>query len=363
MIACQREKSGNHVGVPAVARRGLCGTTRSPDAPIVRTFAAQEGVYVLGYANQAMTIGTTSFVAGDSYLARVASTGGVVDIAVRVTDQPAALVSTGLGKFSFAAGSKVYACVDGATAISCTQQADIGSGAVIGLLATATNGSIMLAGNFSGAHAFGPINLTAPATGDIFIANYSNGVKFATQLGVQGTALISSLVTTPTSSLYVAGRFSGAIGVGAETTTSKGMEDVFLGRFDFTDTTVTQAWIDGFGAAGSSAYGRVLGIGQAGGPLLEADISGQEPFVGVDFGGGALARGIALASFQPDGTHVWSRGVSIYGNAALGPGGAIMVAGSYLQNSDDYAGKAAFGGADLPVKGGEDSVFAVLSPP
>lgn len=164
----------------------------------------------------------------------------------------------------------------------------------------------------------------------------------------------TAIATAPDGSIYLAGRFSGAVDFGQGPLVSRGA-DIFVLRL---------------GPDGALRWGRSFGgVLDDDGVELATTASGNVVIAlggasqSVDLGGGELtsegARNIYLMELDADGHHVWSRGLHTTTEAsasgvAITPDGEILLAGS-MYDLD-------VGGDLLQTKGGLDAWVARLSP-
>ena len=91
------------------------------------------------------------------------------------------------------------------------------------------DGYPVLAGSFSGTATFGSTALTSVGGLDAFLARATSGATFsgASRSGGASDDAVQAITSTSTS-LYVAGYFSGTAAIGAPTLASKGLTDGFL---------------------------------------------------------------------------------------------------------------------------------------
>jgi hypothetical protein len=143
---------------------------------------------------------------------------------------------------------------------------------------------------------------------------------------------------------------SGTVDFGGGALSSSGSLDVFVGAL---------------GPAGEHQWSRRLGGPFAQSPTgVSVDADGNTIVVGSylgapDFGGGPLPFASETSGFvaklDPDGDHVWSRGVlgAVPFDVDLDASGRLALTGRMVGNAD-------FGGGPLPFAGGYDVFVAVL---
>lgn len=322
---------------------------------------SSEAVYITGIANGPQSIGSTNLTAGEPYLARLPATGGPPDIAVKLPHAAAAIAESSSGFYFLGAGTQVLLCKDEATAITCNPYADVGAGASVGALSAIPGAGVIIGGGFTGVHMFGATQLDGGASGDLFIATYSSGFKAAAKMGINGTIAAASIKFSGASTIFIAGSFAGTlVNPMGQPLTSHGDSDAFVARWLLTTAgthKLTELWVRGYGGQGSTAA-TSLSVDPEGRPLIASSVSGT-----ADFGGGTLSSGTALTSVDTDGTHRWSRRLPAAAKAAISPTGKLVVAGSYGLALPGFEGTKAFDGSDMPLKGLEDSFYAVLAAP
>lgn len=139
--------------------------------------------------------------------------------------------------------------------------------------------------------------------------------------------------------VFIVGTFSGAMRVGT-TTLIASNTDIFLAKFDAFGVPI---WAKQFGGQNTLSYG------------VAADLSGNVIISiagAIDFGGGMLPDGIALAKFDGTGAHLWSRscgGSPVYYGAK--PGGVAIDADGAVVIVESYEGTANCGGGVLAANG------------
>lgn len=135
----------------------------------------------------------------------------------------------------------------------------------------------------------------------------------------------------------VVGVFDGLIDFGAGPITSHQLDDVFIAKFDSTNTCI---WSRSFGDDETQSIERVV-VDSAGNIIVVGHFRGS-----IDLGGGPLvsagARDVFVAKLDPSGGHIWSRGfggpLDQFGRGiATDANGNVFVAGTFWGTAD-FAG-------------------------
>ncbi len=112
--------------------------------------------------------------------------------------------------------------------------------------------------------------------------------------------LVMDLVATGDGGVCICGYFQGALDLGNYKLTAKGDDDLFVACFDAVGST---RWAKSYGSAGHQITGRALAIGPDGALYVAGSYRGT-----LDLGVGSIStlqQGIFLASFELDGTPRW----------------------------------------------------------
>jgi hypothetical protein len=156
--------------------------------------------------------------------------------------------------------------------------------------------------------------------------------------------------------LYLTGFFEGTVDFGGGPLTSAGNGDVFVVSFD---STGAHRWSSRFGGSSSDDCGEDVAVDGSGNLYVTGHYSGT-----LDLGGGPLTSAghedIFIASFDPDGTHRWSKRLggssSDFGRAAaVDGGGNVYITGSFEGTTD-------LGGGPLTSAGYSDVFVASFGP-
>ncbi len=181
---------------------------------------------------------------------------------------------------------------------------------------------------------------------DMFIAKYdANGnFKWANSMGGTNNEEGWDIAVDKSGNVNVAGRFSSPITTfsnSSATLTLVGTApntfanyDVFLVRYDSSGNYV---WSKGMGSTGLD-NGRSVSVDDTGNVYIGGEYSN-----GIDFGGGALTSAgdmdIFVAKYDPNGNHLWSKGMGgkqadeAYSIAADASGN-VYITGGYLDTAD-----------------------------
>lgn len=167
-----------------------------------------------------------------------------------------------------------------------------------------------------------------------------------------GTAQEVHVAADGAGNIYLYGRFSGSLQLGANALISAGGYDLFLAKLDHDGNVV---WAKRFGDAQSQLAGP-LAVDPNGVITIGTQLS-----FSVDFGGGTLTASgydLAIARLDTNGTHLWSKKFGDVsdqhlGGLAVDPAGDVVVVG-------DFAGTINFGNGNLTSQGGDDMFLAKL---
>ncbi len=154
------------------------------------------------------------------------------------------------------------------------------------------NEGLLVAGEFSGTLEFGGEPRTSAGGRDGYVARLdAEGRELRLQpLGGIGFQAATSVATTATGRLVVAGRFSGALHVGEDRLGSAGGSDVFLASFDADGAPL---WSERFGD-GFDQQARAVAMDERGNAIVVGDFAGT-----LDLGGDPLgAPGISMCSWR-----------------------------------------------------------------
>jgi hypothetical protein len=232
-----------------------------------------------------------------------------------------------------------------------------GSGLVITAVAGDASGYAVVAGYHSSTFDFGGGPLDADLY-DIFVARYSpaGAHVWSQSFGEPGTYQQAYDVGTDAAGgVYLTGHFDSSLDLGGGDLVSAGGWDMFVARLE---SDGSHAWSRRFGDLNTQrSYSLAV---DGGGVTIAGHFMGS-----VDFGGGALAADpldFALARFDSEGDHRWSRRLDIYNlgmnngkpyaiAAASNAAGDLACTGSFQQSID-------CGGGDLSAAGSWDTFVA-----
>jgi hypothetical protein len=178
-------------------------------------------------------------------------------------------------------------------------------GVLITGVAPGNDGSLVLAGNFQGSVDFGAGLMTSVSPWDVFVVKLDGGGDVVWQHGYGGVNDQSAygVAVAANGDVLVVGSNNSVIDFGGGSIITRGSYDVFVARLD--GETGAHIWSHGFGQTGSQN-----GLAIANGPNGDVALLCSIQSGGIDFGGGLLTPfggHIALAMFDADGNHVWSR--------------------------------------------------------
>ncbi len=200
------------------------------------------------------------------------------------------------------------------------------TGREVGLL---PSGELVLMSAVQGTVDFGLGALVADTNDDITLARFNgSGGCIWSQIrhGSFGTfgVLNSGMDVSPTGEIAIAGEFIGTADLGGGTLTST-LLDIFVARYN---SGGTHTFSTKYGTSTDEA-GQSIWFDPSGNVVLAGTYSSA-----INFGGGNLpfvgSKDIFLASFESDGTHLWSRGWGTSGNesrceAEVGPNGEAIL--------------------------------------
>jgi hypothetical protein len=235
----------------------------------------------------------------------------------------------------------------------------------IGLAAQGT--SLYLLGSYTGAVAFGNVNLNSGSTQGLFIAKLADAGPGATYTWVQQASSTSQVVPNALavqgSQVYVAGRFRGTATFGSSSlpnaSTGLAAFDVFVAKLTDAGSSATFTWAYGAGGPltdyastlavrGSAVYvaGSYRGTASFGSTTLTSNGSSEDVFV------------TRLTDLGSSASFAWAQtagGPSVdYGQALAPTAAAVYVGGAVI-------GAASFGGQAVGAAGaGQAGFFTAL---
>jgi hypothetical protein len=204
--------------------------------------------------------------------------------------------------------------------------------------------NVYVAGRFTGVAMFGTNQLTAGASGDIFVAKLdgsSNTWNWARSAGGAQPDSANALAVTPAGAVFVAGHFRGSVTFGTNNLSStSGSQDIFAAKLD-TDGNWLWARSGGGAGANDSAFGIVLNS------VEDAFITGSFQGTGASFGtlaplnalGGASDTDLFVASISTDGLWLLARrgggnGVDSGNALAIDGAGQVYLLGQFAGTAD-----------------------------
>lgn len=339
-----------------------------PIVPVRAVAAPTSLVGIAAIAGFDVTIGGTSFVGGDRMFVRVSEADGNVVSAVKSTYIPYALGVDPNGYFFEAARSGTSDVV--------IRRSGAGVDQTVALWPTSSqihitgvegfSGGVFVYGYFEGTLTTGGFSVSTAQT-DGFVLKIVNGAPAAlVQLHASGSARVRGAAFRQ-GDLYVVGDFTGSLPdpLSGASALSQAGSDFYVARFQSAGSGLSLTWAKGFPGAGDALPGPTTVDGQ-GFVTTVVRVGGDS-----DFGGGVIAAAGSntriLASYKSDGSHSWSRALSVWPSAiAADASNRLVVGGLYSPSAaPDAAAKNFFGsGVDLAgsMSGSEDVFLAQLVP-
>ena len=225
-------------------------------------------------------------------------------------------------------------------------------------LATHTDGSVFLVGEFTGTIDFGggPLTTSSVNDYDVFVAKLdaAGNHMWSQRFANGGIADAGGVAVDPAGNVLVYGRFVTTIDCGGGPLTSSGGTDVFVAKLD---PTGSHLWSKRFGGA---AYEWAEGV--AADTAGNVVIAGMFTSTTIDFGGGSLASAgdedLFLAKLDSAGNHIWSKR---FGDAsAQEPQGVAIDGMDHIVVAGYLTGTIDFGGGPLSSSGSADVFVAQL---
>ncbi|MDO7851202.1 T9SS type A sorting domain-containing protein [Hymenobacter convexus] len=218
-----------------------------------------------------------------------------------------------------------------------------GADAVNGIAVSGS--SVYLTGYFTGAVSFGSISLTAAGSTDAFVAKLTDagpsaGFAWAQAGGGTGSDTANALAVG-NGSMYVAGYFTGTATFGGSAVTAAGNSDAFVAKFTDNGPSAGFAWVQrggstladvGYGVAvrGSSVYlSGFLSSNAAFGPVTLVGAGGSDAFVAKLTDAGSSAAFVwALAAGGPNSDFAFA--------VTAGPGSSLYVVGRFDSSTANF---------------------------
>ena len=275
-------------------------------------------VYVTGYYQGTVTIGSTTLTSAGSYDVFVA-------------------------KYNTSGTFQWVKSISGTST-------DNGTG-----IATDSSGNVYVIGYYVGTIDFGSgTSLTSAGSGDAFVAKYNTGgtVQWAKSIGNTGSDAGFGIATDSSGNVYVIGYYRGTVTIGSTTLTSAGNADAFVAKYD---TSGTPQWAKSIGDTGTDA-----GLG------IATDSSGNVYVIGyyrgtVTIGSITLTSAgnadVFVAKYNTSGTVQWAK--SIGGPDNINGNGIATDSGENVYVIGQYSGTIDFGsGTSLNSAGSFDAFIA-----
>jgi hypothetical protein len=225
-----------------------------------------------------------------------------------------------------------------------------------GAVAHTPSGNVLIAGNFCGKMDFGTTTVeTKGAERDAFVAviDALGEDVYSRSFGGKGAQIARAAAVDADGNAVIVGSFDQAFDDGTGEAVSAGLKDIFVLKLDPKGKLL---WSERFGGPGADAPGAVA-VDSAGNIVLGGKFEDS-----IDFGGGPLTASPGLPSsflvqLNPSGKHLWSQSFAgvdaVVNGLAIGPKGAIAVAGS-------FAGTIDLGDGVLTSAGSNDAFVALL---
>lgn len=219
-------------------------------------------------------------------------------------------------------------------------------------LATDADGNVFAVGEYISSLNIDGATRDGSGGRDGFLVSLDTDGRFRWMVTVNGDGFdsLDTVVAMDDGSACFVGRFEHPAtfvdGVGDESSlTSVGSTTAMLGCVD---STGRRQFVERFGGTGISIFSD-MAVDSGSNLYVTGSFGGR-----VDFGSVLVSRGaedVVLASYQPDGTHRWSRS---FGASMQDRGAAIAVRGSDLFVGGDFNQSIDFGGGELtaPARAG-----------
>lgn len=215
-------------------------------------------------------------------------------------------------------------------------------------------GNVIVSGTFEANLDFGDGSLTSTGSREVYLAKLdSNGVAtWSHQFGSPSLGGTASIATDSEGSVLLTGYFSGTLDFGGGPLSSN-ESDVFVAKLDAGGA---HLWSKRFGGLGSQ-NATDIAIDEDGSALVAGEFTGD-----LDFGGGLLANladgDLFLAKLDADGNHEWSRRFGDTGNQT--PKGIAIDSFGNIVLTGHFNGAIDFGGGPLQSATGQDVFIAKL---
>jgi len=155
----------------------------------------------------------------------------------------------------------------------------------------------------------------------------------------------------------VTGDFEGTVGFGGAPLTSEGYSDIFVASFG---PTGAHRWSKRFGDA-SHDHGHGVAAGGTGDVVVTGEFKGTLDLGGGPLSTTGNYYNVFVASFGPTGAHRWSKGFGGFMSGGHGYGVAVDDSGDAVVTGA-FFGTVDFGGAPLKSAGEDDTFVASFDP-
>jgi hypothetical protein len=206
--------------------------------------------------------------------------------------------------------------------------------------------NVIVTGDFAGSVDFGGGALASAGGADIFIAKFDpDGAHLWSKRFGDGNSQVAYAVSADASgNAVLAGHFQGSVDFGGGALASASNWDIYIAKFDPDGAHI---WSKSFNDD-NAQYAAAARTDASGNVIIAGYYAGA-----VDFGGGTLTgaddTNVFVAKFDPDGTHLWSKGFggpnAQYAYAvSTDASGDVIIAGMFYGTID-------FGGGELASQG------------
>jgi len=311
-------------------------------------------VYVTGYYNGSVTIGTitlTSTGSNDIFVAKY-NTSGTVQWAKSiggtdtdygygiatdsngnvyvigfydntVTFAPGTTLNSTGGDDAFVAKYDTSGTVQWAKSIGGTSS-DNGRG-----IATDSNGNVYVTGKYSTTATFAPgTTLTSVGSSDAFVAKYntSGTVQWAMSIGGTSSDYGQAIATDSAGNVYVTGYYSGSVTIGSTTLNSAGSTDAFVAKYN---TSGTVQWAMSIGGT-SPDYGYGIATDSGGNVYVTGYYRGSVTIGSTTLNSVGGSNDTFVVKYSPP--------IALHINKSVDVTGDINFTGNLTQNGSAYGG-------------------------
>ena len=196
---------------------------------------------------------------------------------------------------------------------------------------------------------FDNITLTGHGDFDWLVVKYdpAGNVLWAKNAGGTGADFAQGVALDQSGNVYVTGFYTGTVTVDGVTLTSRGIFDIFLGKYDANGTLL---WIKSAGGTGSDqAHG--VAVDAQGNIGVTGEFQSTATFGSRSIKAAGLGDAF-IAKYDAAGNNIWVHGGGSTTSFAGDPAKAIAVDGaSNFYITGDYTGTATFDGLSVPNTG------------